>query len=95
MEVGLRADNKQIFVYPADCTDFSTTGLVGDLKPLKATFEEQKNGICEIEIKMPYDQLAKWKAVRNDCIIKCEVPVRVPPVIANDEYANSVDVYES
>ena len=86
------AHNKQIFVYPADCTDFRTTGLVGDLRPIEATFEEQKNGICEIEIKMPYDELQKWKSVKNDCIIKCEVPVRMPPVIDEDEYATSVKV---
>ena len=86
------ADKQQIFVYPADCTDFTDTGLVGDLMPIEAEFEEHKNGISEIVIKMPYDKLEKWKAVKNDCIIKAEVPVRMPPVISNDEYANSVPV---
>lgn len=85
--------NKQIFVYPSDCTDFTTTGLVGDLRPLEATFTEEKNGMSELVIKMPYDEYQKWKAVKNDCIIKCEVPVRVPPVISDDEYAGTVNVY--
>ena len=89
------ARNKPVYVYPPDCTDFSTTGLVGDLMPLEATYTEEKNGISEIVIKMPYDEYQKWKAVRNDCIIKAEVPVRVPPVISDDEYANSVDVFST
>ena len=89
------ARNKPIYVYAPDCTDFSTTGLVGDLMPLEATYTEEKNGISQIVIKMPYDEYQKWKAARNDCIIKAEVPVRVPPVISDDEYANSVDVFST
>ena len=30
----------------------------------------------------------------NGNILKCEVPVRVPPVIDDDEYANKTRVYE-
>ena len=82
-----------IHVYPHDCTDFTTTGLVGDLKPLEAVFTEEKNGISQIVIKMPYDQFKKWKACAKGNIIKCPVPVRVPPVIVNDQYASSTDNY--
>ena len=82
-----------IYVYPHDCTDFTTTGLVGDLKPLEAIFEEEKNSISQVTIKIPYDQYKKWKACKVGNILKCKVPVRVPPVIMDDEYANSVDVY--
>lgn len=81
-----------VYVYPQDCKDFSTTGMVGDLMPLEGTFTEEKNGICEIQIRLPYDEYEKWKAARIGNLIKCEVPVRVPPVISNDEYANTVDV---
>ena len=84
--------NKPIYVYPSDCTDFTTTGLVGDLMPIEGTFTEEKNGVSEIVIKMPYDEFEKWKAVQKDRIIKCEVPVRVPPVINDDEYANSTNI---
>lgn len=87
--------NKPIYVYPPDCTDFTTTGLVGDLMPLEGVYTEEKNGISEIVIKMPYDQFKKWQAVKKDCIIKAEIPVRVPPVINDDEYANSVPVQQS
>ena len=34
-----------IYVYPHDCDDFSTTGLVGEIKPIEATFTEEKNSI--------------------------------------------------
>lgn len=87
--------NKPIYVYPADCTDFTTTGLVGDLMPMEAIFTEEKNGVSEVVIKMPYDEFRKWKAAQKDTILKCEVPVRVPPVINDDEYANSVPVQQS
>lgn len=84
-----------IYVYPHDCNDFTTTGLVGDLMPLEATFTEEKNGVSEVVIKMPYDQYQKWKACKVGNIIKCAVPVRVPPVIQNDEYAGTVGVFKN
>ena len=87
--------NKPIYVYPADCTDFTTTGLVGDLMPLEGIFTEEKNGVEEIVIRLPYDDLEKWKAAQKDCIIKAEVPVRIPPVINDDEYANTVNVHSN
>lgn len=84
-----------IYVFPHDCTDFTTTGLVGDLQPIEATFTEEKNGISEVVITMPYEQYKKWQACRVGNIIKCPVPVRIPPVIRNNGYANSVDVYSN
>lgn len=87
------AQNHPIYVYPHDCTDFTTTGLVGDLKPLEATFTEEKNGLCEVTIKMPYDQYNKWKAAKVGTILKAEVPVRMPPVISEDAYASEVTRY--
>ena len=87
--------NKPVYVYAEDCTDFETTGLVGDLMPIKATFREDKNGISEVEIRMPYDQLEKWKQCQIGRILQCEVPVRVQPVISDDEFAGSVDVFST
>lgn len=83
-----------VYVYDKDTTDTTTTGLVGDLKPILATFREEKNGISEVTLRIPYEQLEKWKACKPGNLIKCEVPVRVPPVIENDEYANTVQVGE-
>lgn len=84
-----------IYVYPHDCDDFTTTGLVGDLMPLEATFEEEKNGISQVTIKMSYDQYKKWQACKVGNIIKCAVPVRVPPVIKDDQYASSAENYHN
>ena len=87
------AQKHGIFVYPHDCKDFSTTGLVGDIKPLRAVFEEEKNGTSEITLRLSYDEFNRWKSFAVGNIIKCEVPVRLPPVIDDDEYANNVEVY--
>lgn len=87
--------NHPVYAYPKDCTDFTTTGLVGDLMPIEATFTEEKNGVSEVVIKMPYDQYEKWKAAKVGNIIKCEVPVRVPPVIENDEYSGTVQIVKT
>lgn len=82
-----------VYVYAPDCENFDNTGLVGDLKPIEATFTEEKNGISEVKIRLTYDEYNKWKACRSGCILKCEVPVRMPPVIEDDEYATTTDVY--
>lgn len=86
------AQKHAIYVYDQNCIDFTTTGLVGDLKPMEAIFTEQKNGESQIVIKMSYDDFQRWKACKPGNLIKAEVPVRVPPVIRNDEYANTVDI---
>ena len=88
------ANTPPIYVYDKDCTDYANTGLVGDLQPIQAVFTEEKNGISEIELKLTYDQYNKWRQAQVGNIIKCKVPVRVPPVIENDEYANSTDIGE-
>lgn len=85
--------NKPVYVYEKDCTDFSTTGLAGDLRPLSAVFNEEKNGISQVTIRLKYDKNGRWKLCKAGNLIKCEVPVRVPPVIKNDEYANSTKKY--
>ena len=86
------AENHPVYLYPADCSDFTTTGLVGDIRPLEATYTEEKNGTAEVTMRIPYDEYQRWKAAKVGNYIKCEVPVRVPPVIKDDEYADTVDV---
>ena len=86
------AGNGGIYVFDKDETDFTTTGLVGDLKPLEAYFTEEKNGTSEVTIRLTYDQYQRWKAAKVGNILKCKVPVRIPPVIANDQYADTVQV---
>lgn len=79
-----------IYVYPHDCTDFSTTGLCGDLQPIEAYFEEEKNGISQIEMTLQYDELGKWKEAKVGRYIGTMVPVRVVPAIENDSYSTTV-----
>lgn len=88
------AQRHGIYVFPSDCDDYTTTGLVGDLKPISAVFTEEKNGTSEVVIRVPYDEYEKWKAAKVGNVIRCEVPVRVVPVIRNDEYANTVEIGE-
>lgn len=87
------AKKRPVYVYDKDCTDFSTTGLVGDLKPLEAVFTEEKNGVSEVTMRLTYDEYNRWKAAKVGNILKVEVPVRMPPVINDDEYANSTSKY--
>ena len=81
-----------VYIYPADCEDFSTTGAVGDIKPIEATYTEEKNGMAEVTLRLTYDEYQRWKAAKVGAYIKAEVPVRVPPVIDDDQYANTVEV---
>lgn len=87
-------DRHPVYVYDKNCKDFTTTGLVGDLMPIEATFTEEKNGTSEVVIKLTYDEYKRWQQAKVGNILKCEVPVRVPPVIDDDEYANKTRVYE-
>ncbi len=86
------AENRPVFIYGADCDDFTTTGLVGDIRPLEAVFTEEKNGEAQITMRIPYDQFNRWKAAAVGNYVKCEVPVRLPPVIDDGEYANTTQV---
>ena len=83
-----------VYIYPQDCDDFTTTGMVGDIQPIQAVFTEEKNGLAEVEIRLTYDEYKRWMAAKPGNYIKCEVPVRVPPVISDDQYANTVEVQE-
>ena len=86
------AENRPVYLYAADCEDFTSTGLVGDIRPIEATFKEEKNGEAQVIMRIPYDQYDRWKAAKVGNYIKAEVPVRMPPVIDDDEYANTVKV---
>lgn len=85
--------NNPVYIFDKDATDFSTTGLVGDIKPISALFDEEKNGISQVTLRLTYDELNRWKAAKVGNFIRCKVPVRVPPVIREDEYANNVKEY--
>jgi phage minor structural protein len=79
-----------IHVFPHDCKDFANNGLCGDLQPIEAYFEEEKNGISQIELTLPYDPYGKWKEVKVGRYIRAMVPVRVTPFIENDSYCTTI-----
>lgn len=83
-----------VYVYAHDAVDITTTGLVGDLMPTKCLFEEEKNGKSVLTMSLQYDKWGKWKAVKNGNYIKAMVPVRVPPKIVNNKYAERVATYQ-
>ena len=66
------AQNHPVYVYDKACTDFTTTGLVGDLKPISALFTEEKNGLSQVTLRLTYDEFNKWKAGKRNkyCAIR-------------------------
>lgn len=72
-----------IYVYSADATDFSSFGLVGALVPTECKFTEEANGGSEIELKHPYDDFERFKALARGNILSVPVPVRTTPPITD------------
>lgn len=85
---------KSVYVYAPDAENFYDSGLCGDLQPEEAIFTEEKNGLSLVNLTLRYDQYGKWKSVQPGCYIKAEVPVRVPPMIVDGDYATTVARYE-
>lgn len=85
----------QVYYYEHDCTDFSTTGECGDLMPAECLFEEQKNGLSRITMRLAYDPWGKWAYPKVGGYVKAAVPVRVPPQIVDGDYASTIARYES
>lgn len=85
----------QVYYYEHDCTDFSTTGECGDLMPVECLFEEQKNGLSRITMRLAYDPWGKWAYPKVGGYVKAAVPVRVPPMIVDGNYASTVARYET
>lgn len=82
-----------IYVYKHDTDSFATTGLAGDLQPTRCYFEEEENGMSQITMTLPYDEFNRWQQVKVGRYIKAKVPVRTPPNIDNNAYAQVVDSY--
>lgn len=82
-----------VYVYNHDDVDITTTGLVGDLQPIDCIYTEEKNGESALSMRLCYDSLGKWKAVKPGCYIKAKVPVRVPPKIIDYKYSETLTSY--
>lgn len=82
-----------VYVYDYDAVDLDTTGLVGDLMPVSCYFDEAKNGESVLTMRLIYDDLHKWAAVKVGSYVKAMVPVRVPPKISDNAYDREIMTY--
>lgn len=80
-----------IYVFDSRCEDFTTFGLVGALTPESCVFEEAANGMSEITLVHPADDLGKFSALVNHNQILVEVPVRTTPEISGNAIVTSVE----
>lgn len=82
-----------VYVFDQNDVELDTTGLVGDLQPLECHFHEEKNGESVLTMRLCYDGLHKWAAVKVGSYIKAKVPVRVPPRIVDSTYMTEIITY--
>lgn len=80
-----------IYVYAADCEDFTNFGLVGALEPTSCTFEEEANGLSEITLEHPLDDFGKYTQLICNNILAVDVPVRTTPEINAGNIVTSVE----
>ena len=80
-----------IYVYSANCDDFTNFGLVGALTPTSCIFEEVANGLSEITLEHPIDALGRYKQLVTNNLLMVEVPVRTTPEIEGNNIVTSVE----
>ena len=73
-----------IYVYSADCEDFTNFGLVGALTPTSCVFEEEANGLSEITMEHPIDDWGRYTQLVTNNLLMVEVPVRTTPEIDDE-----------
>lgn len=69
-----------IYVYNADCTDFSSNGI-GTLMPESAIVTETLNGEYELTLIHPLDETDKWKRLVEGRILRVPVPAGITPQV--------------
>ena len=82
-----------IYLYDKDCSDFSTIGICGRLIPSKCHYEEVANGMAEVTLEHPLDQMGRYTLLVPGRILKAPVPVRTTPEIENGHYVTVVTKY--
>jgi len=73
-----------VFVYAPNCEDFENIGLAGSLTPISCEATEIANGMWDLELIHPIDEMGKWSYLQNGYILVTEVPVRTLPEIDED-----------
>jgi len=80
-----------VFVYTPNCEDFDNIGEAGSLTPTSCVHSELANGMSEIELVHPIDEMGKWSYLQQDYIISAEVPVRTLPEIVDGVLVTSLE----
>lgn len=81
-----------IFVFAKDCEDFDNLGLCGPLTPLEGTsFVEEANGMSELTVVHPVDEIGRWSFLVEDNILEASVPVRTTPEIKAGAIVTSIE----
>lgn len=80
-----------VYIYAAACEDFANFGLAGALMPESCVFEEEANGMSELTLVHPLDELGKYTAIERERILMAEVPVRTTPEINGGKIVTSVE----
>lgn len=81
-----------IFVYAPDCEDFENIGEAGSLTPISCIPTEIGNGMWDLELVHPIDEMGKWSYLQNGYILVAEAPVRTLPEIGeNGMFVTSVE----
>lgn len=62
-----------IQIYKHENTNFESNGDM-TLTPTSSIFKMELNGICEIELEHPYDNLGKWKYIAADNVVAGPTP---------------------
>ena len=70
-----------VYVYASGADDFDMMGLCGPLTPTRCEFTEKRNGLSQLTLDHPIDEMGRWAALVPGCILKAEVPVRTTPEI--------------
>lgn len=80
-----------IYVYSANCEDFTNFGLVGALTPISCFFEEEANGMSEITMEHPIDAFGKYTQLVCNNLLMVDVPVRTTPEIDGGNIVTAVE----
>lgn len=80
----------EVYIYRPDCDDFSTIGVCGRLDASLCECEMVANGMIELTLEHPIDRRGRYRLLKEDWILKTEIPVLTTPEIQNGAYVTSV-----
>lgn len=82
-----------VFVYAPNADDYDCLGECGPLTPTKCAHMEEANGLSELEMEHPIDEVGRWSYLQDGYILKAEIPVRTCPEIADGALLTSIETW--